>query len=310
MTILVRGYSHRPAGIDALLSIHPVDRFLLFPMSAIRSFKDDVQFLRLVRRETDVDLVVAALEIARDDQPDLDFAPTLETIRASVASLTRSVALAGDDLSELRLLIRHLTSELHLHGDDLCYEDAQASYLNCVLESGRGLPITLAVVYMAIASELGIPLEGIAAPSHFLTRLNSDSGIVYIDPFRDGLVMDEVECVEWLHEITELPTADIYPTLKPVSDRAIIIRMLNNLKTLFGSRDEWTSAWRVQRRLALLKPGSWRERRDLAILTLRAGRPGEAAGLLEQCIKVCTVQERPVLQHHLREAKKLIPQFN
>lgn len=279
-------------------------------MSAIQSFKDDAQFLRLVRREADVDLVVAALEIARDEQPDLDFSPTLEMLRSSVASLTRSVALAGDEMGELNLLIEHLTGDLNLRGDHVCYEEAQASYLNCVLESGRGLPITLSVIYMAVASELGIPLEGIAAPSHFLTRLSSDAGVVYIDPFRRGLVMDEVDCVEWLHEVTELPTADIYPTLKPVSERGIIIRMLNNLKTLFGTREQWTSAWRVQRRLALLKPGSWRERRDLAILTLRAGRPGEAARLLEQCVSVCTVQERPVLQHHLREAKKLIPQFN
>jgi len=279
-------------------------------MSATCSFQDDAQFLRLVRREADVDLVVAALEIARDQQPDLDFAATLATIRSSVASLTRSVAMAGNDINELNLLINHLTTDLNLRGDDQCFDESQASYLNCVLESGRGLPITLSVIYMAIASELGIPLEGIAAPSHFLTRLNSDAGIVYVDPFRQGLMMDEVECVEWLHEITELPTAEIYPTLRPVSERAIIIRMLNNLKTLFGSRDQWTAAWKVQRRLALLKPGSWRERRDLAILTLRAGRPGEAAILLEDCIRVCTIPERPVLQHHLRQAQQLIPQFN
>ncbi len=75
-------------------------------MSATCSFQDDAQFLRLVRREADVDLVVAALEIARDQQPDLDFAATLATIRSSVASLTRSVAMAGNDINELNLLIR------------------------------------------------------------------------------------------------------------------------------------------------------------------------------------------------------------
>ncbi len=279
-------------------------------MSAAPLFKDDNQFLRIVRREVDVDLVVATLEIARDEQPNLDFTPTLETIRSSVASLTRSVALASNDINELELLISHLTNELNLRGDERCFEEAQASYLNCVLESGRGLPITLSVVYMAIASELGIPLEGIAAPSHFITRLNSNEGLVYVDPFRSGHLMNETECVEWLHEITELPAAEIYPTLKPVGERAIIIRMLHNLKALFGSQEQWTSAWRVQRRLSCLKPGSWRERRDLAILTLRAGRPGEAAGLLEQCITVSTFHERPVLQHYLCEAKKLIPQYN
>ncbi|MCH2204025.1 MAG: transglutaminase-like domain-containing protein, partial [Fuerstiella sp.] len=187
-------------------------------MSAIHSFQNDAQFLRLVRRETDVDLVVAALELARDEQPELEFAATLETLRSAVASLTRSVAIAGDDLSELHVLIQHMTEELQLHGDESCYNDPTSSYLNCVLDSGRGLPITLSVVYIAIANELGIPLEGIAAPSHFITRLNSDSGIVYIDPFRRGHIMDEVECVEWLHEITELPTSEIYPTLQPVSE--------------------------------------------------------------------------------------------
>ena len=279
-------------------------------MSLLQSFKNDTQFLRLIRREADVDLVEAALEIARDEQPELDFGPTLETLRSSVASLTRSVAMAGNDINELRLLIEHLTDVLNLHGDEDCFEQPESSYLNCVVESGRGLPITLSLVYMAVASELGIQLEGVSAPSHFLTRLNSDAGIVYVDPFRQGLVMDELECVEWLHEITELPTAEIYPSLKPVDDRRFIIRMLHNLKALFGSRDQWTSAWRVQRRLSLLMPGSYRERRDLAILTLRAGRPGEALDLLEECVDHCTPQERPVLQHHLREAQRTVPLYN
>ena len=279
-------------------------------MSALQCFKEDTQFLRLVRRETDVDLVEAALEIARDEQPQLNFEPTLETLQTAVASLTRPVAIAGDDINELNLLVQHLIGDLNLRGDEDCFSEPEASYLNCVLESGRGLPITLSVVYMAIARELGIAMEGVAAPSHFLTRLNCDTGIVYVDPFRQGHLMDEIECVEWLHEITEISTKDIYPTLKPVTERAIIIRMLNNLKTLFGSREQWVSAWRVQRRLALLMPGSYRELRDLAILTLRAGRPGESLGMLERCIASCAPQERPVLQHQLREARRRIPYFN
>ncbi len=279
-------------------------------MTVMRSFRDDTQFMRLVRREPDVDLVTAALEIARDEQPGLDFGPTERILKSSVASLTRPVAMAGDDLSELHLLIQHVTEELRLRGEERCYSDPDASYLNRVLETGRGLPITLSVVYLAIARELGMPLEGVAAPSHFVMKLTGDTGTVYVDPFRGGFIMDEIECVEWLHEITELPAAEIYPALRPVSERTIILRMLNNLKSLFGARENWTSAWRVQRRLALLRPGSWREQRDLAILTLRAGRPGEAARLLEQCVHVCSGSERPVLEHHLREARRQIPLCN
>jgi regulator of sirC expression with transglutaminase-like and TPR domain len=218
--------------------------------------------------------------------------------------------MAGADISELNLLVEYLTSELNLHGDGDCYDHAESSYLNHVLETGRGLPITLSVVYMAIANELGIPLQGVAAPSHFLTRLQTDHCVVYIDPFRGGFMMDEEECVQWLTEITELPAADIRPALKPVNERSIIIRMLNNLKVLFGSQEKWLSAWRVQHRLSLLSPGSYRERRDLAILTVRAGRAGEAVDLLEGCLSVCSPEERPLLKQYLGDARRKIPQFN
>ena len=266
--------------------------------------------MRLVRRESDVDLVVAALEIARDFQPDLDFAPTQKKLRKAISELTRPIALAGDEVSELNLLVQYLSENLNLHGHHESFDSADCSYLNCVLETGRVIPISLSLIYMAIANELGIPLVGVAAPSHFLTQLQTDRGVMYVDAFRRGHIMDERECVQWLHELTELPVAEIRPTLKPTSDRKIIIRMLYNLKSVFGSEDQWSSAWKVQSRLALLNPGSYREKRDLALLTLRAGRAGEAVTQLESCIAVCSPEERPLLQQNLKEAFREVPRYN
>jgi regulator of sirC expression with transglutaminase-like and TPR domain len=279
-------------------------------MSALQQFEKDEQFMRLVRRESDVDLVVAALEIARDGQPELDFEPTLQTIRTAIAELTRPVALAGSDRRELGLLIQYLSDELNLHGHHESFDSSACSYLNRVIETGRGIPITLSIVYMAVANELGIPLTGVAAPAHFLTQLQTDGGVLYIDPFRRGHIMDGTECVKWLHELTELPNAELWPTLKPTSERKIIIRLLNNLKSLFGGRGQWRSAWKVQKRLALLSPSSYREKRDLAMLSLRAGRPGEAISQLESCIAVCSPEERPVLQQQLKEAHRETPLYN
>ena len=279
-------------------------------MSLLQQFEKDEQFMRLVRRESDVDLVVAALEIARDGQPNLDFDPTLKKIRRAISELTRPIALAGDEISELNLLVQYLTDTLNLHGHHESFESANSSYLNCVLDSGRGIPISLSLIYMAIANELGIPLVGVAAPSHFLTQLQTDRGVVYVDAFRQGHIMDERECVQWLHELTELPLAEIRPALKPTSDRKIVVRMLHNLKSLFGSNDQWTSAWKVQHRLTLLNPGSYREKRDLALLSLRAGRAGEAISQLESCIAVCSPEERPLLQQNLKEAFREAPRYN
>lgn len=208
------------------------------------------------------------------------------------------------------MLVRHLTEELNLRGDDDCLSDPEASYVNRVLETGRGIPISLSLVYLNVANELGIPLEPIAAPQHFLTRLPTDSGNLYVDAFNHGRIMDEPECIAWLQEITELPRSEIRRSLKPVDERTIMIRMLNNLKALFGNRELWVSAWRVQCRISMLIPGSYRERRDHAILTLRAGRPGEAIGLLNRCLTTCPVEERPLLTQNLTQAERLLPSCN
>ena len=266
--------------------------------------------MRLVRRETDVDLVVAALEISRDAQPDLDFEPTLQRIRTAVSELTRPIALAGDEVAELNLLIAYLTDQLNLHGHDDSYDSAASSYLNRVLETGRGIPISLSVIYMAVANELGIPLVGVGAPSHFLTQLETDREVLYIDAFRGGHIMNAEECVQWLHDVTEMPVGELRPTLKPASDRSIIIRMLNNLKTVFGLKEQWRNAMTVQARLALLNPGSYREKRDLAIITLRAGRPGAAVDLLRECLSVCSPEEQPFLQQQLKDAERETPMWN
>lgn len=279
-------------------------------MSLTHTYESDSQFMRLVRREPDIDLVTAALEIARDGQSTLQFEPTLQRIRKSVARLTHPVTQAGSDVEELKLLIRHMTEELNLRGDEDCYSEPDSSYLNRVLETGRGIPISLAVIYLSVANNLGIPLEPIAAPAHFLTRLSTDSCNLYVDAFDHGRIMDEEECVVWLHELTEMPIGEIRHTLKPVDERSIVIRMLNNLKSVFGSQEQWGPAWRVQHRLSLLIPGSYRERRDLAILTLRAGRPGEAIDLIGRCLEVCPPDERPVLQQHLKQAERETPQWN
>ena len=73
-------------------------------MSLTQQFENDVQFMRLVRREPDVDLVTAALEIARDGQQDLPFEPTKSRLQKSIARLTHPVTQAGSDVEELKLL--------------------------------------------------------------------------------------------------------------------------------------------------------------------------------------------------------------
>ena len=273
-------------------------------------FLRDEQFLRLVRREPDVDLVTVALELARDSEQNLDFAPSLDVLHRAVSRLTHPVTQAGSDLEEIKLLVRYMTEELCLHGEDPGLPDPDAHYIHNVLRNGRGIPISLSVVYLHVANELGIPLEPISAPARFLTRLPTDSGNLYIDAFDQGRILDEAECIGLIRELSGLPASEIRRSLRPADERAVVIRMLQNLKAVFGQHEQWVPAWRVQCRLRLLNPGSWRERRDHAVLTLRAGRYGEAIELLERELAVCPSEDRPFLQNHLRQARKLLPGCN
>ncbi len=143
-----------------------------------------------------------------------------------------------------------MTEELNLRGDDDCFGEVMREFRESSDRDGRGIPISLSLIYLNVANNLGIPLEPVAAPSHFLTRLMVDGGFVYIDAFNSGRIMTESECIRWLREVTERSVADIVPTMKPADERTIVIRMLRNLKQLYGAREAWRSALQVQRRLS------------------------------------------------------------
>jgi regulator of sirC expression with transglutaminase-like and TPR domain len=271
---------------------------------------DDEQFMRLVRRETDVDLLTAALEISRDGQSDVNFPAARGILQRAVSRLTHPVTQAGSDLEELKLLSRYMTEELGLHGESEYLADPHSHYVNQVLATGRGIPISLSLIYLHVGNELGIPLEPISTPARFLIRLPTDQGHLYVDAFDRGRILDEGECIDLIGDLASCSALEVRRHLRPVDERAVVIRMLQNLKALFGGREDWSSAWKVQTRLQLLLPGSWRERRDHAVLTMRAGHYGEAIDLLERSLAVCPAEDRLFLQNHLRQARRMLPECN
>jgi len=99
-------------------------------------------------------------------------------------------------------------------------------------------------------------------------------------------------------------------SLKPAGSRTIVIRMLNNLKALYVRQENWPAAWMVQHRLTALAPCSYQERRDLALISLRANRPGHAIDLLHSCLRTCPTDEKPALERHLQEASSQLCRWN
>lgn len=274
------------------------------------AYRCDGEFLKLLTRRPDVSLVGAALEIARDADPSLDAAAVERWLEERAAEVRGPVGRAESEAEALAELGRVIHGRHGLTGGCAAFETPEGSYLHKVIENKTGIPISLSILYTAVAGKVGLDLKGVAAPRHFLTRYESCDGPLFVDAYHGGRVLSLDECLKFLGGVTNLPAELISSCLKPASDRAIVIRMLNNLKALYASRGEWASAWHVQHRLVALQPAAYAERRDLALVALKAGRPGCAIDLLKCCLANGPKEDRAELQDRLRAAEASLCRLN
>ncbi len=270
----------------------------------------DSEFSKVLARREDVDLTRVVLEIARDEYPDVDDEIVMNWIAARASELTSPIAKAFDEYDALTALGECLADRHSVFGDDAHYNQADSHYLHRVIETGRGIPIALSVLYMAVADKLGLNLFGVSAPLHFLCGSDTCEGMLFIDAFNNGRVLERDDCLRQLQELTNLPLSQIEPTLKPARPRAIVLRTLNNLKRHYAETEEWKSAWRAQHRLCALEPTSYGHSRDLAVFSLKADHPGQAMELLEGCLKRCPEKERETLEIHLESARQQLAKWN
>jgi regulator of sirC expression with transglutaminase-like and TPR domain len=279
-------------------------------MTGGRDYSADSEFQKLCARRDDIDLTIAALELARDAYPALQFDETLAWIDARADDLSGPIAGARTEHDMLGELATAIGQTHGIFGDAAAYERADSSYLHRVIETRRGIPISLSVLYIAVAARVGIELVGVSAPSHYLARYESSDGPLFIDAFSRGRILRHDECVEWLQAMNPMPRHQIESALRPAASRTTIIRMLNNLKAIYARQEDWPAAWNVQHRLLTLQPASYSERRDLGLMSVRANKPADAVDLLDVCLKTCPQTERKILQSNLEQAQSQLARWN
>lgn len=273
-------------------------------------YSRDTEFRKLIARRKDVNMTLAAMELARDAYPTLEFEPVLKWITDRAAELTGPMAHAGSELESLKALSSCLAGVHGLKGDRQSFDLADSSYLHKVIDNRRGIPISLGVLYISVAEQAGLRLRGVAAPGHFLTRYDSIEGPLFLDAFNSGVILSLDEALDRLQNQSGLETDAGIAALKAVGPRPIITRMLNNLKALHAKQQNWRAAWQVQSRLVALQPTSYNERRDLGLISLKAGRAGQALNLLESCLKTCPTDETTVIEQQLAEARREVSRWN
>jgi regulator of sirC expression with transglutaminase-like and TPR domain len=202
-------------------------------------------------------LLETALLIARDEYPKLETDAYLAMVDGYGRRLSGSLSDGLDIPSKLTAINHFLYKELGFSGNAMDYEDPRNSYLNQVFDRRLGIPISLAVVHIAVMHRIGLPLEGISFPGHFLVRLPVDDGILVLDPFNQGRPVSIEELRERVTpHLDGQPPSDsqLFQILAPASARTILMRMLRNLQTIYQHQGDHERVARSADRILKLSP--------------------------------------------------------
>ena len=233
-------------------------------------------FASLVESDEHFPLLEAAAAVAQDEYPELDVQRVLGDVDQLLARLKRRLASDAPALQRLRALNQFFFRDLSFGGNLNDYYDPDNSYLHAVLRTRRGIPITLAVIWLELAAGLGLRAHGVAFPGHFMVKVTLPKGQVIIDPFT-GQSLSREELSQRLEPYRqrsglvddfEVPLA-LY--LQAASPREIIARMLRNLKEIYMSQEDHARLIAVLDRLLVLQPDSWSDHRDRGLAWAEQG---------------------------------------
>ncbi|MEY3262692.1 MAG: hypothetical protein RL717_169 [Pseudomonadota bacterium] len=247
-------------------------------------------FAALVQQDDAIPLFEAALSIAQDEDPTLDLTAGMVELDKLAIQLKRRLPSDVGQIPKLRLLNQFFYQELGFAGNVNDYYDPNNSYLHKVLLSRRGIPISLAVIYMELAQQVGLNVRGISFPGHFLMKLSVKNGDIILDPF-NGASLSREELEERLEpyflqpqDSASLPMASLLEDAQP---RVILVRMLRNLKALYAEQPRWQQFLNVQQRLVVLLPDEISERRDRGLAFANLDCPQAALQDLEAYLVRC-----------------------
>jgi regulator of sirC expression with transglutaminase-like and TPR domain len=228
-------------------------------------------FAELVSRER-FNLAEASLMLAQDIYPDIDIPGYLGRLDEIAVAIRKRIA--GDAFAEQKVLALnyYLFNEMRFSGNIDDYYDPRNSYFNEVMERRTGIPIMLSILYLEVGRRLGLNLEGVSFPGHFLVKLGVRRGQLVLDPFIGGEAQSEADLRQRLAlvlppEKAEQAHLDRY--LEPATPRQIVARVLRNLKNVYMQSAKFEQALAVMHRMLLVTPESAEELRDRGLVYQR-----------------------------------------
>jgi regulator of sirC expression with transglutaminase-like and TPR domain len=230
-------------------------------------------------------------DIAGQIRPTLDLTSTAEE---KVAALTH-----------------YLFDELGFHGNSENYYDPNNSFLNRVLERRTGIPITLSVICLEVGWRLGLPLVGLGLPGHFIVGNGLLEAPLYLDPFNRGIHLNEDDCLALCRVPTSQRIAFREQFLVPATKKAILFRMLLNLKQIYLKQELWEQAYRTLELMLLVQPNQVDELKDRGLVAYRLNQLRQATFDLQRYLYLRpNAPDSKWLRQHLEMIEEKLSRLN
>lgn len=232
--------------------------------------------------DADLELDTAALEIAALDHPEAELPSYLDVLERITELLAIRAASARTPREQAARLAEVMADEFGFEGDRASYDDPANADLIRVIDRRRGLPVALAILYVAAARRLGWVAHVLNTPGHVLAAIGQPA--LVIDPFNRGGVVAGVQLAALL-QTTEARLDGVAPDyLSPMANRAVLVRLLMNQASRAERAGELPRALAVLQRITTVAPGhggGWwdRARLERALGDARSARESLAAML-------------------------------
>lgn len=236
----------------------------------------------LAKDDHDINLAYANLLFSEYLTQPFDSSLYLAFLDEMSETVQEGILSSATDLDRVESLNHYLFNDLKFSGNSQDYYRPDNSFLNKVLDLRAGIPISLSTIYLEIGWRLGLPVWGGGLPGHFIVGYGSVADPIYIDVFNQGRILSEDDCLTLCQVPASQRLTFREQFLKPVTKRAILSRMLLNLKQIYVKQEDWGAAYKTVDLMLIVQPGAGIEFRDRGLLAYRLDRLHNAAFDLER----------------------------
>lgn len=223
-------------------------------------FLDELQLM-------EINVPRAALQISRAvAYPDLNVASYMGILHELSEEAADHIDEYAPVSTQAEQLSYYLFRTLGFRGNTEHFNDPKNSFLNDVIDRRLGIPITLSLLYVDIATRLGVPAYGIGLPGHYIVGIRDQEADIWIDPYHGGRRLDLTDCVELIRLATGYEGPLEAGWFAPYPARSVLSRLLSNLRASYVAHSEWSAATAVIQLLRQVQPYEADHIRDLGLV--------------------------------------------